>query len=195
MTRSRALPLLASLTIAADPAAWCGLGFTVEGGGRVTVGGVTIALVADGRGITAWSFHDVDAGEIAGIKTAAVAGARASPHANGASEIDHVVLLTPDLVATTAALAAAGFDERRRRDTGSGATQVFYRMGPILEVVGPVGPRPALWGVVFTVADLDATAVLLGDRLGRVKDAVQPGRRIATLHEPAAGCAVAFMSA
>ena len=40
-----------------------------------------------------------------------------------------------------------------------------------------------------------STAAALGDRLGEAKDAVQPGRRIATLRR-SAGCttAIAFMS-
>jgi hypothetical protein len=58
------------------------------------------------------------------------------------------------------------------------------------------GSEPArFYGIAFTVDDLDATAALLGDRLGRVKDAVQPGRRIATLRrEAGAGIPLAFMS-
>jgi hypothetical protein len=45
------------------------------------------------------------------------------------------------------------------------------------------------------VPDLDATAAALGERLGAVKDAVQPGRRIATLRRQAgAGVPLAFMS-
>jgi hypothetical protein len=45
------------------------------------------------------------------------------------------------------------------------------------------------------VADLDALASRLGDLLGAIRDAVQPGRRIATLRETAGlGQAVAFMS-
>ena len=45
------------------------------------------------------------------------------------------------------------------------------------------------------MVDLDATARYLGDRLGTVKDAVQPDRRIASLRKEA-GLAVpmAFMS-
>jgi hypothetical protein len=45
------------------------------------------------------------------------------------------------------------------------------------------------------VADLDATAALLGDLLGAPKVAVQPGRRIATVRADAGlGVPVAFMS-
>ena len=64
--------------------------------------------------------------------------------------------------------------------------QVFYRLDEvILEVVGAPdaandGPS-TLWGLTHVVADIDATAGLLGESGGRVKDAVQPGRRITTL--------------
>jgi hypothetical protein len=69
----------------------------------------------------------------------------------------------------------------------------------ILELVGPqeAGPGPAsLWGLTFAVDDLEATAEFLGDRVGRVKDAVQPGRRITTLRGKEIGIspAIAFMS-
>ena len=44
------------------------------------------------------------------------------------------------------------------------------------------------------VSDLPALADLLGEHLGRIKDAVQPGRRIATLRDSAGLSAkVAFM--
>jgi hypothetical protein len=59
----------------------------------------------------------------------------------------------------------------------------------ILEVVqhGGVEPGPAkFWGITFAVADLDACAELLGDDLGSIRNAVQPGRRIATIR-PSAG--------
>jgi hypothetical protein len=45
------------------------------------------------------------------------------------------------------------------------------------------------------VGDLDQTAHALGDLLGTPRDAVQPGRRIATLRaEAGLGPAIAFMS-
>jgi hypothetical protein len=78
--------------------------------------------------------------------------------------------------------------------------QRFFRLGEvILEVVGPVEPSgdgPAqFWGFAFTVADIDATAAHLGERVGRPKPAVQRGRRIATLRtQPGVSVPVAFMS-
>ena len=98
---------------------------------------------------------------------------------------------------------ARGGELRRQRRTdqyGPPFTQTFFRLGrPILELIGPAAPagtEPArFYGVAFTVEDLDATTALLGDRLGGVKDAVQPGRRIATLRrEAGAGIPLAFMS-
>jgi hypothetical protein len=80
-------------------------------------------------------------------------------------------------------------------------SQTFFKLREVvLELIGPAVPdeldTPAhFYGLAFTVEDLDATAAFLGDKLGRVKDAVQPGRQIATLRkEASAGLAVAFMS-
>jgi hypothetical protein len=74
----------------------------------------------------------------------------------------------------------------------------------LLEVVAaPPGSRVAadpegparLWGISFLVDDLDATVARLGDLVGEPRDAVQPGRRIATLRREASlGVAVAFMT-
>jgi hypothetical protein len=78
--------------------------------------------------------------------------------------------------------------------------QVFFRPGEaIIELVGPPTPEgtaPArFFGLAFTVADLDATAAYLGEHLGQPKDAVQPGRHIATVRSAAGlGVPVAFMT-
>ncbi|HEY4589083.1 MAG TPA: hypothetical protein VII86_07635, partial [Thermoanaerobaculia bacterium] len=60
-----------------------------------------------------------------------------------------------------------------------------------------VEPGPArFWGITFAVADLDTCAELLRDRLGSIHDAVQPGRRIATVRPGAElGLPVALISA
>jgi hypothetical protein len=64
--------------------------------------------------------------------------------------------------------------------------QMFFRLGEvILEVVGQPDTSgegdPGFFGLAITVADLDAAGSLLGPALGDAKDAVQDGRRIATL--------------
>ena len=60
--------------------------------------------------------------------------------------------------------------------------------------VDPSGPA-RLWGISFLVDELDTPAAVLGDALGEPRDAVQPGRRIATVATAAGlGPAVAFMT-
>jgi len=87
---------------------------------------------------------------------------------------------------------------KRIRD-GGGFRQGFRRVGPaILELVetkgSPSGPA-RFWGLVVVVENLDALAERLGEQLGSIRDAVQPGRRIATLRGSAGlGEAVAFLS-
>jgi hypothetical protein len=56
-------------------------------------------------------------------------------------------------------------------------------------VAGPLEGTARLWGLTLVAGDVDALARPLGDRLGRVRDAVQRGRRIATV-QPSAGLSV-----
>ena len=187
---------LIELLIADSPEAWRSAGFAVEGDVCV-VGSVALRLVGRGAGtgVVGWVLGGVPASiaEVDGVPTSvgldtALPGDPACS-ANGTTSIDHVVLMTPHLERTLAALREIGLEPRRHRDGelgGSAVRQVFYRLGEvILEVVGSpdaTGEGPAsLWGITFNVADIDATAELLGEGVGRVKDAVQPGRRITTL--------------
>jgi len=121
--------------------------------------------------------------------------ADAARHEIGALAIDHVVVLTPDLERTVAAVERQlGLRLRRTRDTessGAPMRQAFFRMGEaILEVVGgqqvdPRGGPARIYGLAITVADLDAAVLLLADRVGDPKPAVQPGRMIATVRKEA----------
>ncbi|HEU4657069.1 MAG TPA: VOC family protein [Capillimicrobium sp.] len=114
--------------------------------------------------------------------------------------IDHVVVRTPDLPRTLAALEAIGLDLRRVREVGGDLRQAFYVVGgAVLEVVGPerpAGTGPArFWGLVAAVADLDAACARLGELVEPPRDAVQPGRRIAVVRREAGlGTAFALMS-
>jgi hypothetical protein len=191
------VPSIATLDIADEPADWSAVGFDVEDG-ACAVSRMRLRLVGKGpkRGILGWTLGDD------------VSGDAAAPHPNGAVRVDHVVMLSPELDRTVAELESQGFDLRRRREgeTPGGSTrQAFFRAGePILEVVqAPEGTSVArvpggparLWGLAFLVEDMDQTARELGDLLGRPRDAVQPGRRIATLRSEAGlGPAIAFMS-
>lgn len=194
---------LHSLLLGDGPGRWQDAGFTVAGD-AVVVGPVRIRCTGDGGGPNRWELatgstdvtDDVD-----GIATAAAPDEpEAGPveHPNGISGFDHLVLRSPDLDRTTAALGALGLDCLRVRDTRTGEEAVqqrFFRLGPvILELVGPpqpVGEGPAtIWGYALVADDLDATAAFLGDRLGPLRDAVQPGRRIATLRTRELGISV-----
>jgi len=194
---------LVALAVADEPVAWQDAGFAVDDAGRCWLGDVSVTLTpGTGKGVTGWSVEGIDR-PVDGLPTIDLQPPEpveaAALHPNGATAIDHVVVTTPDLDRTVAALEATGLEARRTRDAGR-IRQVFFRLGePVLEVVGPPEPSgdgPArFFGLALTVADLDATAAALGDALGEVKDAVQTGRRIATLRR-SAGCttALAFLS-
>lgn len=205
-------PTIDELTIGDEPAAWSALGFAVEDEACV-VGDVRLRLAgsAAGKGLCAWSLREPDTTELDGLPTAesergpAAAGAT---HPNGITAIDHVVVITPDLERTIDALEAAGMDLRRIRDepTPAGAPrQAFFRLGAlILEVVQEPDDvveqngreRPAFfWGIALVAPDLEATVAELGDRVSEIRDAVQPGRKIATLRRSAGlSLPVALMS-
>jgi hypothetical protein len=151
-----------------------------------------------------------ESGRIDGLDTVADpppvdddATGRSACHPNGVTAIDHLVVATPDLDRTVRALEVAGLQLRRTREGeayGHRMRQAFFKLGSVvLEIAGPPSPMgegPAgFFGVAFTVADLDTTAALLGSRLHPAKDAVQPGRRIATLDKAAGSTTgIAFMS-
>jgi hypothetical protein len=180
---------LEGLVVADEPATWEALGFALDGD-TVHLGGVAIRLAGRGagEGIVGWRVSQGMAAE---------PGA-ARPHPNGAVAVDHVVAMTGDLDRTLAALAEVGEQPRRIRDAGGGVRQAFFVLETaLLEVVatddGPDQMR--LWGVTLVVSDIDALADRLGPLLGEGRDAVQPGRRIATLREEAnVNTRVAFMT-
>jgi hypothetical protein len=191
---------LAALDVADPPEAWRRLGFDVDEHGTARVGRIDVRLGRAGRGLVGWQLAGADGpAALDGLPTAwtrAPAAPAAPAHPNGATGLDHVVALTDDLDRTLGAVRAAGLGLRRIRDAGDGRRQAFVRVGDaLLELVGPAGDAPAFWGIVVVVADLDALARRLGPRLGAVRDAVQPGRRIATVRPDAGlGVALAFMS-
>jgi hypothetical protein len=170
--------------------------------GRAAVGSVSLRFEAGEGGIRGWALRDAIAGDIDGLPTErAGEAAPAMAHPNGAKRVDHLVVFTPDLGRTTEALGAAGLRPRRIREPdepGPPVRQAFYRLGEvILELVeSQEASGPArFWGLTVCVADLDACAEMLGGRLGDVHDAVQPGRRIATMRREAGlGLPVALIS-
>jgi hypothetical protein len=196
-------PAIAELVIGDDPAAWQRLGFAVDGD-RTVVGATTIVLDGAGGGLRSWALDGVSSTELDGLETVrSNAGASAAgEHSNGAVRIDHVVVNTPDLPRTFAALGGAGLDLRRVREHSETLHQGFFRMGEvILEVVGPpepAGEEPArFWGVVAVVPDVDELVAGADPGLfGEPRAAVQQGRRIVTVaREAGLTVPLAFLTA
>lgn len=191
-------PTLDELAVADRPEAWRACGFEVDGDVCV-VGDTRIRLAAsDGaKGLTGWSLRDVEITELDGLAT--TPSDRLPPdgqpaHPNGVTALDHVVAISSVLDRTVAALQDAGLDLRgiREEPTPAGAPrQAFFRLGSVIlevvqapeEAIERTGEdRPAFfWGLAFVAPDLEATVASLGDRVSEIRDAVQPGRRIATL--------------
>ena len=201
------------LTIAGSADAWRAVGLAgredADGSLFIPLFGTGLRIVESaqaGDGIVGWALSGVDpsvAGDIDGLPTEVVDPLEPmfAQHPLGAGELDHVVVLTDDLSRTTRAVeAATGCELKRVREVGE-MRQGFHRIGRgglIVEVVArpdiPAGPA-SFWGLVLTVDDLDAACDLLGELIGAPKDAVQPGRRIATVRSDAGlGLPVALMS-
>lgn len=195
-----AAPAVVRIDVADEPAAWRDAGFTVADDDTTRIGAITIRLVGrtQGKGIVNWAWSDLTGdGPIDGLSTTSTApgSLRPTAHPNGCTIVDHVVVVTPDLERTVPAFEARDLEVRRVRHTdqyGPAFRQVFFRGGEtIIEIIGPDTPREGddrdahFYGLAFTVEDLGATASFLGERLGSIKDAVQDGRRIATLRHEA----------
>ncbi len=200
-------PTIHTISVADSPEAWRSAGFTVDDNNVCSVGTVRIHLVGRdaGKRIIGWSLRDSthEGGLLDGLTTTVAAGPvpdESPGHPNGVTSIDHIVLLTPNQQRTIAALESVGLLALRTRETdqyGAPFLQTFFRTGEVIvELIGPEEPssdEPAgFFGLAFTVADLDATVAFLGpDGAGAAKDAVQPGRRIATLRHKHFGLSVA----
>jgi hypothetical protein len=173
----------------AAPAATSGRGAATSGTGTGIIGWSLRGLPSDG------SLADLD-----GVPTTRSVAVDAVPatHANGVTAIDHVVLVSPDLGRTVESLAAVGVEPRLERDGELGGRpirQIFFRLGEVIvEAVGSPdtaskGPS-SLWGITYVVADIDASAAFFCDHTGKVKGAVQQGRRITTLRHHELGMSV-----
>jgi len=204
-------PTIDELVVGDEPAAWAAAGFTVDDNGVCRIGTVRVRLAGRsiGKGLRRWSLRDTAdlPDEIDGVPTDTSDRPLAEPtvHANGSRLIDHLVWMSPDGDRTARAFGAAtGLEIRRTRDDaetyGLPMRQQFFRLGEVvLELIAPQQPSDGpsrFFGLALTVDDVDGLPDLYGEHLGHVKDAVQPGRRIVTLHHKPLdlSVAIAFMS-
>ncbi len=184
---------IAELRLGVDPGAWAEAGFAVDDD-RTRIGTVPVAL-ASARG---WTLHGPPSDDFDGLPTLLGPAAPEEPaleHPIGAIAIDHVVVFTPSLERTTKAFERNGIRCRRVREAGpedARLRQAFFRLGEVIcevvevpeEQAGPDGAA-RFWGLTVTVADLEGAVAELGSRCGTIRDAVQPGRRIATIRRDA----------
>jgi hypothetical protein len=108
-------------------------------------------------------------------------------------DLDHVVLLVPDIDEAGAAMAGLGVSPRLRMDV-RGRPAAFFRVGPLLEVIESPVRAAALYGVALVTDEPLEVVGLRWRGLGRdvsdAKPAIQPGRRILTVRDTEAGLAV-----
>lgn len=197
-----------ALFLGDEPQAWTDAGFRLDGDTCV-IGQTRVVCTGDGGGPDRWSLRPLDdplPDSVDGIATTTSRAEVPQPvsHPNHVTGLDHVVLRSPDLDRTTTCFETMGIRCRRVRDVPGTrpVQQRFFRMGPvIIELVGPptaTGDGPAtVWGLACTVDDLDAAAAAMGGACSRPKDAVQPGRRIATVRHEQLGISlpIALMTA
>lgn len=108
-------------------------------------------------------------------------------------DLDHVVLLVPDIEEAVALMDAVGHEPRLRMDVGDRPT-AFFRVGPLLEVIQSPVRAAALFGVALVTEEPLEVVVLRWRSMGLTvtdpRPAIQPGRRIFTVKETEAGLAV-----
>ncbi len=191
---------LQRIVVGDEPDSWRAAGFRVDGS-EARFGKVVIELVgAEGdRGVLGWSLAGV-AGDVEQIPTVVSSPERsrttdvpaepgAAGHTNSVFAVDHVVVETGDVDRTVQAFADVGMGERRRSTmtTPMGERQQSFLWAGrvIVEVVGPVEPDSeaamGIWGLAFVSSNLQTTAHVLAENLSEPRDAVQPGRKIATM--------------
>jgi hypothetical protein len=183
-----------SLHVAGPEAPWTGVGLRVENGWS-WIGGTALRFDASDApaALTGWTLlGDGGASSIDGLATQWVPDADLASweHPLGARSFDHVVVMTSSLERTCGAIEReTGAPLKRVREAGA-VRQGFHRIGAmVVEVVESAQVRAgtaSFWGFVLVVDDLDAAASGLGeDVVSPPKDAVQPGRRIATFRRAA----------
>ena len=113
-------------------------------------------------------------------------------HAEG-WDLDHVVLLVPDLDDLVASMAAIDLKPSLRMEV-KGRPAAFFRVGPVLEVIESPVRGPAIYGVALVTEEQLETLVLrwraMGRDVGDPHPALQRARRIFTVQSVEAGLVV-----
>jgi hypothetical protein len=198
------------LQIAGETSPWVRLGLPFRerpgGGGRVDVDNCSLIVRPDvarpslGLGLVIGGHVVADAIDGIDLVEPDPGDPLRTPGDLGALSVDHLVVMTDSLERTSAEVGrVTGQPLKRIREAPGGVRQGFHRLGPggvIVEIVERADvTTPALWGFVLTVADLDAAIDRADGLIGAAGDAVQPGRRIATVRSSAGlGVPVALLS-
>ena len=108
-------------------------------------------------------------------------------------DLDHVVVLVPDLGGAATAMAAVGLRPRLEMEVG-GRAAAFYRAGPLLEFIESPVRSAAVFGVALVATEPLEVIALRWRGLGRSVDdpvpALQAGRRIMTVRATEIGLSV-----
>jgi hypothetical protein len=185
------------LRIGDAPPVWEALGFAVDASGALALGGLRVELTGEGGGIRGVGVEGLRAAAPDGLPIGAGAPGAPAPdcHPIGAIAVDHLVAFTGSLERTVAALVAAGLDHRPDGRGQTPLARAFFNLGTTILELAQGDDPPRFWGLTVVVEDLDAAAERLDARLGTPRDAVQPGRRIATLRRDAGlGLAMALIT-
>lgn len=169
------------LTAVRLPVAWEHLGLPSP----VSLGGVTLS-----EGPPGWGWEPVAPEFDSPIETivpTTLAEAVLEP------QVDHVVLMVPDLEAAVGVMATAGAAPRLRT-TVRGRSMAFFRVGTVLEMIESPVRQPSLYGIALVTTEPLEVAALrlraLGNDVGDPHDAIQPGRRIMSIRGFEAGLAL-----
>lgn len=187
---------LQRIVIGDDPGSWRSAGFSVLDNEMVfgkTV--VELAGTANGRGVLGWAIEGVTS-NIESITSIAPSGTTLAveqrtglDNTNAVFAIDHVVIETGDLDRTVAAFTEVGMKERRQGQMttplGERRQSFLWAGRVIIEIVAPVTADPnvamRVWGLALVSANLATTSHVLAENMSEPRDAVQPGRKIATI--------------
>ena len=109
-------------------------------------------------------------------------------------DLDHVVVLVPDLDAAVAEFTARTALSPVLRMRVKGRPAAHYRVGPLLEIIESPVRAATLYGIVLVTTEPLEVLALRWRSMGRdvsgPTTALEPGRRILTLRDTEAGLAV-----